>query len=151
MISELFWNAPTYYIGNPVITIFNGAQSWGSSATKTKVYSRGLPDLISRYARLGLSQESTKSIKKWANHMYGKTLLPQFNDPNQNPVLLFIKGIPAALSYPYLFPALWNSFIQSERSSFARNINRGIAGANRVGRYLFRDCRPARWFRGLIS
>jgi glycosyltransferase involved in cell wall biosynthesis len=55
MLAQTVFNQPSYYIGRPLITIFNGAQHWGDLDVKAKVYTLGLPELIREFQKQKLA------------------------------------------------------------------------------------------------
>ena len=147
MIAETLWSAPSFYIGEPVLTIFNGAQSWGKPETTTKVLLGGFPELLKLFQSQGWACQETKFARIWAKQRLGETLGARFVNPSERHLLLFSRALSSALSSPYLIPVVCGSFVSSECCGLSRGIQRILHSIEGSFSYLFRDCRPARWIR----
>ena len=53
---------PVVVMAEPVITIFNGAQSWGNPVTRVKVFFVGLPELLKRFGSGGVPEENLREL-----------------------------------------------------------------------------------------
>ncbi len=62
IVNELF-DAPAMVIAEPVITIFNGAQSWSNPRTRLKVYFTGLPGLIDLFKQRTLDPQKILQMR----------------------------------------------------------------------------------------
>ena len=63
MLVNTVMDLPVYFIGEPLLTIFNGAQHWSDSESVLSVYLKGLPDLYRLLQQAGsLPTETTAQI-----------------------------------------------------------------------------------------
>jgi len=56
---------PAAVINEPMITIFNGAQSWGNPKTRFRVYFLGLTDLLSEFSKNGVPQSQLHELREF--------------------------------------------------------------------------------------
>jgi len=148
MLAESVMARPSFYIGSPLITIYNGAQSWGDLTSRAKVNMLGLPDLIGIFKRQGLLDERLELAERWASAEVGNLLLQVLRERHR-PVLAMLPRY--LLTYGCnrgVAEALWKAFLDSRCCWLARAI---ISGGHRLDRtrdYFLHNCRPARWLRG---
>ncbi len=146
MIVCTSFHKPSYYIGAPTITIYNGAQTWGATLTRCKVYVFGLPDLIMHFSRQGLAYRQLVGAKEFSKSQLYRVALDFFREKPRNASRLTAKLLWRSLRYPYLIRPIWRGFIESESSLFARQFISAREAVTASYQYLFYRCRPARWF-----
>lgn len=61
MIAETVMNNPSYYVGDPVLTIFNGGQSWWKQRYAVVF---NFPGVLRAYIKHGLPQEQTRECER---------------------------------------------------------------------------------------
>lgn len=147
MIAESLFNDPAYYIGKPLLTIFNGAQTWNDTDNQFKVYSLGLSDLLSLFQSQGLSDRQYCAAKRWVSgsiYYHTQKLLSQ---GGEIPWRLFVYALSKNILVPHFSASLWKAFIDSECSLFSKMIVRLRRQREGVFQYLFYNSRPARWYR----
>jgi len=147
VVATAMFGQPTYYVGAPVLTIFNGAQWWGSFPTRARAYLRGYPELIYIYRRLGWSGRKLKEAQAWGSLQAGKIMTELFRDWRPAEGRILITYLRKYWRYRGVLKALWNAFIESECCWTARFLPRCGATLNAIYRYCFCNCRPARWAR----
>ena len=66
-VANSMFGRPAYYIGTPVMTIYDGAQTWSSLRDQAKVWLQAYPDLLRIYRRLGWKGPELKSAEQIGN------------------------------------------------------------------------------------
>lgn len=140
VVSTLF-AAPAGCVTDPVLTIFNGAQSWG--AVMRQVYLTGLPELLDFCRRNGLPE---------ARYREGREF-------NRGQVRRVVSGVAAngcgvgkwvlgaGWRGRWLLGAVWDGYMDAQASWVSRGLRRVGRILERWYRYWFHHCRPARWWR----
>lgn len=146
-VAETTFGKPSYYIGEPILTIYNGAQWWGSLKSRARVYLHGYPELMRLYARLGCPREKLLEVQAFGTSQAGAIALELFRNSNSEVTTLLAKYICRNWYYKGLASALWRAFIKSECCWLARGCPRWGQWLHRVSQYWFCNCRPARWIR----
>ena len=147
MIAATCFMKPAGCLQEPLITIFNGAQSWSNPETAGKVIVNGVPGLLEHFQSLGLPLP-TLSTARMRESKIARTVFIQLI--RKNPVL----GLRLMSSYPA--GMRWNS--QAMYSVVAAVLHvyfpaiirlRGSVKhyAITVCRYVFVNCRIARFLR----
>jgi hypothetical protein len=147
MLAERVLTKPSYYIGTPVVTIFNGAQSWGDLKSRARVYLRGYPDLIGIYRRQGWDGEKLEAAERWGAANAAELLGRALRERSSGVLAMFPRYLLTYGSHHGVIPTLWKAFLDSRCCWFARAwiaVGQGVA---KVHRYLFHNSRPARWIR----
>lgn len=146
MLAETVLNRPAFYIGMPLLTIFNGAQSWRNPATRARVWMLGWPGLLRLFAREGLDRAKLVAANHWGAHFAGSLAFGPAGPERSEVRRLFVhyllheglrSGVPSGL---------WFAFRESNGLA-ARAHRKNLARFAAFKRYSFHDCRPARWFR----
>lgn len=145
LLAETMFGRPSYYIGSPAVTIFNGAQSW--SAEKDRVYLIGLPELLNVYRRHGLPREQMRAAYKWGSQQAYCVLLEMFRDFSRPQLSLMLHYVRRSWAYTGTWHALWRSFMDSQCCWLPRLLRNLNVRFDRFWRYWFQNCRPARWVR----
>ena len=149
IVNELF-DAPAMVIAEPVITIFNGAQSWSNPRTRLKVYFTGLPGLIDLFKRQGLHSVRIKNFQSQfccretegvivdAILKLGKraALVPMIRESYQSPLLLLLV---ARVVFRQTFPTCCS------------NLRRFMLFLQHPESWYIYNFRPARWIRGKLG
>jgi glycosyltransferase involved in cell wall biosynthesis len=146
-VAETTFGKPSYYIGEPILTIYNGAQWWGSLKSRARVYLHGYPELVRLYARLGCPREKLLEVQVFGTSQVGKITLELLRNSNAEVAKLFVRYICRNWYYKGLASALWRAFIKSECCWLARAFPRWEQLLHRASQYWFCNCRPARWIR----
>lgn len=140
MIAATSLHKPTYYIGSPVITIFEGAQHWRALLTRGKVYIQGLPDLIKLFERKGLPAERLKEAQDFNKRLLYQVASSYFYRSGENRRQIWGLLILKTSRSPYLVPIVWKAFLDAERSIFSRAINRWMRFLKIYYQYIFWRC-----------
>ena len=149
MIGEILFNDPSYYIGKPLVAIFNGAQHWGNIKTRKMVYCNGLPDLINLYKKNGLPRSKISKAKKFhSNQIY---ILYKEIFSNEKNLLKFqlIANSFKVVFRPYLIKPVLKAFLDSDCCFVGGCFFSFWKLIYKFHKYLFYSCRPARWYRSV--
>ena len=147
MIADTLFKEPTYYIGTPLITIYNGAQSWGDLDTRLKVYCIGLPDLIKLYRKNGLPASKNKQAQRWNQQMAKPIITSYFRECSSSANQLVWTLVIKNLSRYYLLKTIWKGYLGARAQMPAKIIVRSQKLIGNLYRYFFFSWRPARWLR----
>jgi glycosyltransferase involved in cell wall biosynthesis len=152
MLADVAFKSPSFYMGTPAITIFNGAQSWGDLETRSKVFLRGLPGLIKLFKRRGLTSQRLVGVRRLSQQYAYENSLAGFRGQNSSSTFsLFALLAVAGFQGRYLWTTLCRAFIDAESCWASRFLRRAEIQASRAKRYWFHNCRPARWLRAKSS
>jgi hypothetical protein len=126
MIAETHFQHPSFYIGEPALTIFNGAQSWGDPDTKAKVALRGLPELIGLYARRGMPAQELIAARRLAGELAYEATVGLIERKNGATTIrpIEVLGARGVVRHPYLLPSIWRAYVDSKGSPIARIVGR---------------------------
>jgi hypothetical protein len=144
MIAEKLFDAPSYYKGEPAITIFNGAQSWGNPVTQCAVYLNGLPDLVNGFGRLGVDAATISVWKRGFCQIETARVLSSALH-NLGFFWVFSRVISSARFEAYVWRAFWIGFRTSDCNMVARCLSRSDAWFKNRRNWWIYNCRPARW------
>lgn len=147
-VAESMFGKPSYYIGEPVITTFMGAQTWGSLASRSRLWLQGFPDLLRRYQRLGWPREKVLQAQEYGSIYAGKVLVDVFQNWAPEHRQLVFQYVRRYWRYRGVLRAVWRAFLESQCCWLARAMTRTGTALRRWHRYWFYNCRPARWIRG---
>jgi|SRR5688572_763242 len=151
MIANRLFDAPSFYEGRPVITIFNGAQSWGLRSTRAKVYFAGLPDLIDTFAEKKLSSRQVEHARFFAQAETYRIWLELFRDFDwRHASSLFRLSSARCVRHGYLLQGAWRGFMDAQASGTARAFRRVGHATRDAHFYFFSAWRPARWIRARL-
>jgi hypothetical protein len=137
-------------VSEPVITIFNGAQSWTDPLTQLNVYLRGLPELIALYQKGGVGQSrlnefrdgfATPTTRRILHNVFQQVGFVQF----------FRLLLAPCVRYPYLLPIAYHAFVDSNCNTVSRVLNRVRNKIRNHRLWWIYNCRPARWCRGKLQ
>lgn len=150
MLIDTVFDKPSYYIGNPAIIIFNGAQSWGDPKTKCAVYLNGLPDLLKGFVRHGLSRQRLQGCKEHFVIPETTWIFIQFlRSVGMTALLAEIARQHGGPSH--VWRCLASAIVESEYSTLSRCLKKcGQSLANRRNWWIT-NCRPVRWVRKVTS
>ena len=152
MIVDVALDEPAYYIGSPLITIFNGAQSWGAYATQSKVFFIGLPDLIELFRKRGLEPRRICDAKNCARSCVRELMLTRFQMPAGRPSIEAFRALrKIGLRRSYLWQPVCDAYLHARSDGFSRFVCRLNSRFQSVRSYLFHRCRPARWLRVFLN
>lgn len=145
-VAESMFGKPCGYIGEPVFTIFNGAQTWSSLPMRSRVYLAAHPDLLRIYRRLGWTGPEFRKGLRWSKERAASVVLelsttPRVSDHSRVAAYLFRYGW-----HPAFLMALWRAFLASELG-VAHRFRKGIERMRALADYCFVYSRPARWIR----
>jgi glycosyltransferase involved in cell wall biosynthesis len=150
-LAETTFGKPSYYIGEPVLTIYNGAQWWGSLDSRAKVFLHGYPGLERLYARLGCPRKTRLEVQSFGTGLVEQIAQEALRTGNPEVTRQLAKYALRNWHYKGLAGALWRAFIKSECCWIARALPRWKLSLYRVEQYWFRNCRPARWIRSRLE
>lgn len=144
--AESFFNEPAVYLGDPIFTIFNGAQTWSQLHTRSLVYFQALPELVAIFRRHGLSGMKLQQAESYASEMAAKIFKELLHAYG-------LKRSPKVLLYAWQFrrqhkciATLCGTFFGSDWCTSVRLLRRTTARLKSMQAYLFHQCRPARWY-----
>jgi glycosyltransferase involved in cell wall biosynthesis len=155
MLAETVFKQPAGRIAEPVLTIYNGAQSWNNPTTRAFVNFCGFPELIRLFKLQGLASDRIADLKQY-NMTESRKLMHQLihrTDANPwNDTWHYINMVIP--NNQYLVLPLINEFCISGATRFSRLILVAVrlitavsSLIRRTHTYLFHNCRPARWLR----
>lgn len=132
MIASTMFEAPCYYLGEPIITIFNGAQSWGFRLARAKVILAGLPDLLDLYAAKGLPRRALQDARKFAEKQAYLVWLDLFMNFRWRhaATLLGLAG-PRFLGHRYTWSVSRRAYMDAQVTSLSRLLRRLGRAANK--------------------
>ena len=151
MLVESVFDNPSYYIGAPVITIYNGAQSWGALKSRAKVYFLGYPDLMGILKKKGWTGVKLADAQRFGAEQVGNVVVQALHENRRDvlgmvPLYLWRYG-----THHGVVPALWKALLVSRCCWLARTIVATGHGLGKTRKYIFHNCRPARWIRAKCS
>jgi len=150
-VAESLFGKPAYYIGEPLFTMFNGAQWWGSLKTRSRVYLVGFPQLIQLYRSLGWDRAKLGEGQEHSSQFAYRIMVEIFpNWPREVRRLVF-RYLWKYWYYRGTLRVLWRAFLDSQCCWLARFLPRCGARLARIYRYCFCNCRPARWVRARLA
>ena len=152
MIADAALDEPAYYIGTPLLTIFNGAQSWGVYATQFKVFFIGLPDLIELFRKRGLKPLRICDAKNCARSCVRELMLTRFQMPTVRPFTEAVRALRiAGFRHAYLWQPVCDAYLSARSDAGSRFLCRLNSSFQSIHLYLFYRCRPARWLRAFLN
>jgi hypothetical protein len=138
---------PAMYIGEPILTIYNGAQTWGSLEQRARVYLQGLPDLLRLYRSLGWDKHKLQNAEAWAAHR-ARNVIEELSKNRSD------SGRKKIVRYASTYGSRPKVLISVARGWLRGRFPRLLTGAQGVMRsvreahsYFFYRSRPARWVR----
>ncbi len=147
LLADTVFDRPTGCITEPVLTIYNGAQSWSAQATVRRVYLCGLPMLLRFYQRQGLPASRVRQCRLF-NIREVRTLVGNVLSSGQSAghggVIHWLWQ--AGIRNGWLWPAIWRGYMDAQASSVSRGLRRAAITLARWRDYCFHHCRPARWW-----
>jgi glycosyltransferase involved in cell wall biosynthesis len=146
-VATWMFGKPGFYVGEPCLTIFNGAQTWASLQSRAQVYLGGYPDLINLYRKLGWRTDRFDEAHQWGNRL-AESLMTQILRENLPGGRLLIRDyVRRYWRNDGVLAAAWAAYATSECSPTSRTIGRMKRSAQSAREYLLRNSRPARWVR----
>ena len=136
-------------IAEPLITIFNGAQSWSNPGTQRLVLLRGLPNLIRFFSTLGLTSVRLLEARDFNQRCVYAGLLESFRAVGQDNARVAVSSLwIAGFRSCYLWKPIITAYFDSRSSMVSRSYWRIKESVKHLHDYVFRNSRPARWLRG---
>lgn len=149
-VAETMFGKPCGYLKEPVFTIFNGAQTWSSLKMRSLVYLQAHPELLRIYHSRGWNGREYDKARMLACHEAIKVVMEHRKSGKSGDwQKIGAFGLKQSAFLPVIRGS-WEVFIKSEHSG-AKTFRANAMRLNSVYRYLFLNCRPARWFRGKLS
>ncbi|MBA2706761.1 MAG: glycosyltransferase family 2 protein [Gemmatimonadaceae bacterium] len=146
-VANIMFGRPAVYIGQPVMTIYNGAQTWGSLRLQAKVYLQSHPDLLDLFARLGWSGDRLAEAQA-LNGSRARTVIAQLlSEWRGQEVRLVPKYLLRYAHQRGTAPAVWKALLDSRAPGLLLIGERSARAADAAFQYLFHNWRPARWIR----
>lgn len=146
-VTHLMSGKRAVYIGKPIFTIFNGAQTWKSLRMRKAVYYRALPELVSAFKKHGYSGDALKRAEAYSSAMAGQVsgeLLRAWSEPFCGLLLRYVVLYGRRQN---ALTSLWNVAVHPDAGSVGKRIWNLQRQAEQIADYLFVRCRPARWWR----
>lgn len=149
-VAESLFNKPAYYIGSPVFTIYNGAQTWSSLEQRSRVYLMAFPEVIRIYETHGFQGANLTVAQQYAVTRALGVMKEMFESPQNINWSRIIRYLARYGSYPGSLSGCMNELFSSEYNWLTRFLSRAVRLWKRVFRYCFFDCRPARWYHQFV-
>jgi glycosyltransferase involved in cell wall biosynthesis len=146
-VTHLMSGHKAVYIGKPIFTIFNGAQTWKSLRMRKAVYYRALPELVTAFKKHGYSGDALKQAEAYTSAMAGHVtgeLLRAWSEPF---LVLLIRYIVLYGHRKDALMSLWKAAVHFDAGAVGKCMWSLQCRAEQVADYLFVRCRPARWWR----
>jgi hypothetical protein len=148
-IAAAMFGRPSYYIGSPSVTIFNGAQSWSSE--RAKVFLIGFPELLAMYEKLGLSDEQLRGAHEFVARHTREILVEVFRRGQPDQLALIPKYFVREWHRAGTMQAVWSAFVDSQCCWIAVALKNMGHYLESLRDYWFFNCRPARWVRAHLE
>ena len=146
MLVESVLNEPSYYIGTPLVTIFNGAQSW--KGKRAQVHLRGTPDLFTYFRRVKLPSAKLRDAQKWGRQKACEEMVSMLRNPDQQYNSIVWHYIRMYTFTEGALLTVFKALVESDACWLLRFFRRMKVKADESFSYLFHRWRPARWIRG---
>lgn len=147
MLAETVLFRPTFYLGDPVITIYNGAQSWGDLRSRAKVWMRGWTDLIVIYRAMGLPIALVKDAELRGSQTIQEIMRDAFIAQRKDVISMLAVYLRRYWLQKGAIRAVWNAYLESSCDPLSRAIVSLLRVWGRFHLYCFHQCRPARWWK----
>jgi hypothetical protein len=138
---------PSYYIGQPMLTIYNGAQTWGSTKYRARVLLQGFPDLLRLYQQLGWRGPKSLEARVLGARNARKVMTEVFRDWQPEEGRRILKYVCKYWYQKGVIRAFWMAFVDSECCWLSRCITKAGDRLTAAYQYFFINWRPARWIR----
>jgi len=148
-VATAMFGKPGFYIGEPCMTIFNGAQTWSSLESRSRVYLGGYPDLIKLYRTLGWSRKKYVEASLWGVGQARIVIHEILTRSDSGAKQLILRYALRNWREPGVLHGVWSAYVESQSSAGSRTIHQSQRALKKATAYFFRDWRPARWLRGL--
>ena len=146
VVASTFFHDRALYIGEPVFTIFNGAQTWSKLETRARVYFQALPELVRVFRSQGLSGDRLRNAERLASEMASKTLSQILLEEDRSWASPLVRRYAMQFSMNSgCISGLREAMLSSDWCLLARCLRSAKRWTQRIGLYLFFQCRPARW------
>lgn len=83
MVADAMFGRPSYFLGDPVLVIFNGGQSWLSEVPW--VWMEALPGVLAHLRLLGLPEPRARELARWMDEQIEWVLLDHLQGRCRNP------------------------------------------------------------------
>lgn len=138
---------PSVYFGEPVFTIFNGAQTWSRLDTRALVYLQAFPELVRLYVRQGLSGDRRRNAEQYASGFAAATILELLRRDGWPATVTALKYLLRYGGQHGAVSAVSQVVLLSDWCRLSAGLLASVQLFGRIWDYLFRRCRPARWVR----
>ncbi len=101
MAASAMFGKPAMYLGQPVLVIFNGAQSWMEEAPRVGIVA--IPGVVRHLASLGLPGDRVRAFKRWCDRLAVGILFNHLNGVARHPQV----GVRSYLAARWREPAAW--------------------------------------------
>jgi glycosyltransferase involved in cell wall biosynthesis len=146
-VANGMFGKPSYYIGEPVLTSYDGAQTWSALEDRARVYLQAYPDLLRTYHRLGWHGKKLREAHTWGAERAAQVIGEVLRDWRPDEGRLIARYLVRYWHYNGVLPSALHALIEARFSWLSRFFVNSTTRANRINQYLFRNCRPARWVR----
>ncbi|HEY3853762.1 MAG TPA: glycosyltransferase family 2 protein [Verrucomicrobiae bacterium] len=123
-VAETNFDKPTYYFGEPVLTIYNGAQRWSSLDSRAKAFLQGFPELVVLYERLGCSKSALVECKAFAVSQVEEITRDLLKNWDRQTAKLLVQSVRENWRFEGIATAVWRGFVASECCWPARMLSR---------------------------
>lgn len=150
MLAESVFRQPSYSISSPLLTIYNGAQSWSRLTSRAKVYLLGYPDLLRAFKRQGWQREKRIAAERWGARQAGDLALLGFRGHDRDVIAIVLRYLWRYGTTHGAVAAVWNAFQQSRSCWLACALDSARHRLDAASAYCFHNCRPARKVRARL-
>jgi glycosyltransferase involved in cell wall biosynthesis len=145
LLAQTRFNARAYYIGEPAITIFNGAQSWSDPQIRARVALRGLPQLLTVFEKRGLSPAQRRDARCFVRRVAHDATASLFHSNKQTSLASSLSLLgPSAAMHPALFIDVGKAFIETRHTKLTASFSGMFEAFTRLRQYLIHYSVPAR-------
>jgi len=145
-VAETMFGKPAFYIGEPVFTIYNGAQTWSSLSQRSRVYLSAFPHLVRIYRKLGLRGSQLAEAEKYASAKAGSVFSDMLKSKDEMSWKAVWKYLLRYGRNKNAITTIRQAFTKSNYNAVSRLMDRSSQWLNSAYQYVFFRCRPARWF-----
>lgn len=146
-VATVMFGRPAFYIGEPCLTMFNGAQTWSSVHSRARVYLSGYPDLIRLYRRLGWNALRVAEAQRWGNQRAGSVVTQILRENLREERHLIRRYVFNNWRSPGVVSTTWRAYLSSESSAATVAYAKLKRATQSARNYFLYNWRPARWLR----
>jgi hypothetical protein len=145
LLAQKRFKSQAYYIGEPAITIFNGAQSWSDPQIRTRVALRGLTQLLTAFEKGGLPADQLRDARLFVRRVVRDSTAALFQSNKRASLTFALKVMgPSAAMHPTLVLDVGRVFVETRHRKLTASLSTMREGLARLRQYVVRRSVPAR-------